>query len=206
MTPVVIDISHHNTVGDLKLTAAAGIKGIIHKASQGIDYADQTYAVRRKMAQDAGLFWGAYHFNTGADVSSQVDYFLDKARPDDNTLLALDFEDNRQSNMSIQQAVEFLYLFEQTLGRKAVIYSGNRLKESIGSLNKADHDFIVSHRLWLCQYGARAKLPIGFAKWWLWQFTDGVVNNKGHVVPGVSGQVDQNAYAGTLAGLQAEWA
>jgi lysozyme len=205
MIPRVIDISHHNTVGDLHLVAAANIWGVIHKATEGDHYVDPTYAARRKLAHDAGLFWGAYHFNTGAETSAQVDYFLENAKPDPDTLLVLDFEDNRQSNMSIQQAVEFLYLVEEQIGRKAAIYSGNRLKENMASLNKADRDYVTSHRLWLCQYGPTPKLPPGFAKWWLWQFTDGVIN-KGHSVPGVAGEVDQNTYLGTKAELESEWA
>lgn len=40
MTPRVVDISHHNIVKDLKATAAAGVWGVIHKASQGSGYRD----------------------------------------------------------------------------------------------------------------------------------------------------------------------
>jgi lysozyme len=137
--PRVVDVSHHNVVRDLRLSAAAGIFGVIHKASQGRAYADPQYGERRKMAADAGLLWGAYHFNTGDDVKSQVAHFVDAARPDAKTLLVLDFEDNRLSNMSIHQAVDFLRQVEAQAGRKAAIYSGNRIKETIGQLNLSDH-------------------------------------------------------------------
>jgi hypothetical protein len=116
MIPRVIDISHHNTVKDLKATASAGVWGVIHKASQGRAYRDPDYAGRRKLAAAAGLLWGAYHFNTGDDVASQVDNFLKAAQPDPNTLLVLDYEDNRPSQMSIKQAVQFLHLIEQKDG------------------------------------------------------------------------------------------
>ena len=142
VTPRVIDISHHNEVYDFKMVASAGVWGVIHKATQGKAYADPTYLIRRHQATAAGLLWGAYHFNTGDDVKSQVRWFIDKARPDDKTLLVLDYEDNRLSNMNIHQAVEFLHRVEDMTGRKAAIYSGNRLKESIEILNDIDRAYL----------------------------------------------------------------
>ena len=35
--------------------------------------------------------WGAYCFNTGEPVADQVDEFFKVADPDDQTLMALDF-------------------------------------------------------------------------------------------------------------------
>lgn len=207
MTPRVIDISHHNTVKDLKATAAAGVWGVIHKASQGRAYRDPDYAVNRKAAAAAGLLWGAYHFNTGDDVASQVDWFIKCAAPDNQTLMVLDFEDNRPSNMSIGQAVQFLHLLEQKMGRKGAIYSGNRLKESIGQLSPMERAYLLTHRLWLCQYGPRAVLPAGFKNYWLWQFTGDGVGPLPHSVPGIAGSgIDINAFDGTKAQLSAGWA
>jgi lysozyme len=114
----VIDISHHNDVRDLKMAAASGIKGVIQEATQGRAYADPDYAKHGNMVAGAGLLWGAYDFNTGDDVRSQVHWFIDKAQPDENTLLVLDYEDNRLSNMNIHQAVDFLHLIPVTGSRK----------------------------------------------------------------------------------------
>lgn len=207
--PRVVDISHHNIVKDFGLASAAGIWGIIHKSSQGRAYGDPDYALRRKAAVNAGLLWGAYHFNTGDAVDIQIDNFLRSAQPDEQTLMVLDFEDNRPSNMSAQQAVEFLHALEARLGRKGAIYSGNRLKETIGSLSPADRIYLTSHRLWLCQYGPTPRLPIGFDKWWLWQYTGDGVGPAPHNVPGIvagNGGIDLNAYNGTREQLLTEWA
>jgi lysozyme len=202
----VIDISHHNDVRDLKATAASGIWGVIHKASQGRAYADPDYQKHRQMATDAGLLWGAYHFNTGDDVAAQVNWFVDRAKPDDKTLMVLDYEDNRLSNMNIHQAVNFCHLIEAKLGRKCAIYSGNRLKETIGGLNPNDKAYIVSHRLWLCQYGPAPHIPPGFTKWWLWQFTGDGIGPQPHSVPGVmGGGIDINTYVGSRDQLTKEW-
>lgn len=206
-TPRVIDISHHNKVKDFRQTAAAGVWGVIHKSSQGRGYRDPDYAARRKAAKAAGLLWGAYHFNDGAPVAVQVDWFLKCAAPDDDTLLVLDFEDNPKSNMTIQQAVAFMRLVEQKTGQKPAIYSGNRLKENIAKLSAADRSYLLGCRLWLCQYGPKAVLPKGFSSYWLWQYTGDGIGNLPHDVPGIVGTgIDLNVYGGTKAALAASWA
>lgn len=211
-TPRVVDIYHGDAVGSagFKPAADAGVWGIIHKASESNGYTDSLYAARRKLAAEAGMLWGAYHFNSGADVDSQIDRFFHSAQPDDKTLMVLDYEDKPSSQMSIQQAVEFLHKGEEKLGRKLAIYSGNRLKEQIGKLGAEDLAYVTSHRLWVCQYGPVAKLPKGFSKYFLWQYTGDGVGNGPHYVPGISvpgGKgIDLNVYDGTKEQLTAEWA
>lgn len=209
LIPHVIDISHHNTVKDFTLAKASGIVGVIHKATQGKAYADPEYDARRFLAESAGLLWGAYHFATGDPVRLQVEWFLANALPDDDTLMVLDYEDNRLSQMNIEQAVDFLHRIEAKVGRKAAIYSGNRIKETIGSLGKDERDYLTSHRLWLCQYGPTPRLPIGFTNWWLWQFTGDGIGPKPHSVPGIvagNGGIDINTYGGSPDQLAEEWA
>jgi lysozyme len=206
--PFAIDISHHNTVRDFGMAKASGIVGVIHKVTQGKAYADPDYAGRRVQALASGLLWGAYHFNSGDNIKSQVAWFLAKAKPDDKTLLVLDYEDNRLSQMNIEQAVEFLHEVEAQVGRKAAIYSGNRIKETIGDLSQSERDYLTSHRLWLAQYGAVAHLPTGFKNWWLWQFTGDGVGPLPHNIPGIvagNGGIDINTYGGTAAQLASEW-
>jgi lysozyme len=208
MQPRVVDISHHNTVKDFGAVAAAGIWGIIHKATQGKAYPDPDYDAHRVAATAAGLLWGAYHFNTGDNVASQVEWFLAKAKPDDETLLVLDYEDNRLSQMNIAQAVDFLHQIEAKVGRKAAIYSGNRIKETIGQLGPEDRAYLTSHRLWLCQYGPTPRMPQGWATWWLWQYTGDGVGPMPHNVPGIiagNGGIDLNTYGGTREQLEQEW-
>ena len=195
MTPNVIDISHHNAINNFPALKAAGILGVIHKCTQGANYADPTYAAHRKLATGAGLLWGAYIFNTGEDVKAQVAQFLSHAEPDANTLMALDFEDNPKSQMTLDQARLFLTLADSQLGRKLVLYSGNRIKDLLG--NHAD-PFFGSHRLWLPQYSAAPVTQPSWIKPWLWQYSE-----NGHL-PGTDGKIDLNLYSGT--DLKSEWA
>jgi GH25 family lysozyme M1 (1,4-beta-N-acetylmuramidase) len=183
MNPIVIDIYHGNVVKDFGLLRDAGIVGVIHKAVQGARIDDHLYAVRRLAAKTAGLMWGAYCFNTGEPVSAQVDEFFRVADPDDQTLMCLDFEDNPHSQMSLQQAIDFLGLVDQKLGRKCWIYSGNRIKDLLGS---KVNTFLGSHPLWLAQYGPRAVVQNSWSRYNLWQYSE-----HGQL-PGTDGYLDLN--------------
>lgn len=197
MTPMVIDIYHGNVVHDFAALKAAGIVGVIHKASQGANSADPMYAARRKLATDAGLLWGAYCFNTGEQTTDQIAQFFSHAEPDANTLMALDFEDNPHSQMTLGQAEVFLQIADQRLGRKLVLYSGNRIKDLLGV---RINTLFGSHRLWLPQYGPKAVPQASWPAAWLWQYSE-----TGRL-PGTDGAIDLNAYAGTADQLKAEWA
>src|SRR5436309_10182399 len=78
-TNVVVDLSHHNGNVDLGKAQAAGIVGVIHKATQGTSMFDNMYQQNRQKAQAAGLLWGAYHFGSLGDGAVQADFFLSKA-------------------------------------------------------------------------------------------------------------------------------
>lgn len=190
--PVVVDIYHgdvvegNDCVQGFQKAKDAGIVGVIHKATQSTGIADKLYDSRREACKKLGLLWGAYHFNSGVDVKSQVDFFVKNAEPDDETLMVLDYEDNQKSQMSPAQMVRFLRLLEEKLGRKGVIYSGNRLKETISKLSKSDRDYVTSHRLWICQYGPKVVLPAGFSEFWLHQYTGDGVGPSPHYVPGIT--------------------
>src|SRR5262245_66435131 len=60
----VIDISHGVAVSDFGAIRRSGILGLIHKATEGGDWIDQSYSIRPPQAEQAGLLWGAYHFGT----------------------------------------------------------------------------------------------------------------------------------------------
>src|SRR5437667_9726212 len=105
---VVVDISHHNGNVDLGKAQAAGIVGVIHKATQGTSMTDNMYDQNRQQAVAAGLRWGAYHFGTKAAGAAQGDSFLNTANADDQTLLLLDYEPTGNRTMPLDQAREFV--------------------------------------------------------------------------------------------------
>ena len=90
---VIVDLNHDNEI-DFKKIKRAGIAAVIHKASEGATFRDEKYLPRRKLAIEAGLLWGAYHFFSSRDVYDKGDNFLNaidwKHLKDDTTLLFLD--------------------------------------------------------------------------------------------------------------------
>lgn len=200
--PLVIDLYHGDTVTSFAQARAAGVRGIIHKATTGAHGRDNLYDDRRQAATASGMLWGAYHWGTGQPAAQQLDNFLDWAAPDEDTLVALDFERDSGSQMTLDIAREFLDLLHQKLGRRAVIYSGNLIKEQLGS--RID-TFFGEHRLWLAQYGPVAKVQRSWSTYWLWQYAERVASIPG--LPGNAvGAIDLDHFAGTEQDLATQWA
>jgi len=202
----VLDVSHHNDVTSWQAVRAAGIVGIIHKATEGTGYVDDQYQRRRQQALQAGLVWGAYHFANGSDVQKQVDHFLNVVGIDAGTLYALDWEEDPNGDtMSAGQAKEFLRLIGDRIGEyRCVVYSGNTAKEKLGSHSD---EYFGAHRLWLAQYASRhITVQASWSDCWLWQYSDGNIGPTPHGCPGVSGEVDTNSWGGTDDELRQQWA
>jgi hypothetical protein len=205
--PMVVDIYHGDGVASFDQAFAAGLRGVIHKATTGASGVDDAYASRRDPATRAGLLWGAFHWGTAAPVSDQVDNFLKRADPDKNTLLALDFEKDVGNQMTLDGAREFLNLINEKVGRKAILYSGDTVKSALGKKNDS---FFGSHRLWLAQYGSSPVVQRSWKTYWLWQYTDGNVGPGRKSVPGIPGNrqgfLDCDFFPGSADDLRAQWA
>lgn len=200
----VIDLSHWDPADDYTKVKAAGVTGVIYKATQGPGFTDKTYVAQQKAAKAAGLKWGSYHFADGSPVAQQIDNYLKFASPDPDELFCLDWEDNNGDVMSLADVKAFITGVETALNRptQCVIYSGNTVKDLLG--NKKDA-FLGARRLWLAQYGPTPVVQASWSNYWLWQYTDGDVGPTPHEVAGV-GPCDISSYAGMPSELAAEWA
>jgi lysozyme len=198
----VIYLSHYNRDPDLAAAKQDGIVGLIHKATQGADETDPTYAQSRAQARAAGLMWGAYHFATGDDPQAQASHFLSVAAADPGTLLALDFEHNPVgSSMSLDQARVFVTAVAQATGRYPGLYGGSYLRELLGG--SAD-PVLAQCWFWLAEYGPEPHVPAGWPTWTLWQYTDGAYGPQPYEVAGV-GRCDRDMFNCDEAQLQALW-
>jgi lysozyme len=198
MIDQVLDLSRYNTVLSFPALYNAGIRGIIHKATQNDDHVDPCYVKRVQPIRSAGIMHGAYHFGTG-DTSGydQAVHFLETVNPDDRTLLALDWEDNPSgSTMRLDQATRFVWTIHEETGRWPLIYSGHLAKEILGATYDAT---LAKCPLWLAQYGQIATTPATWPRWALWQYTD-----KGQV-DGIKGNVDRSRFNGDLNALRHLW-
>jgi GH25 family lysozyme M1 (1,4-beta-N-acetylmuramidase) len=205
--PLVVDIYHGDGVVSFEQAFAAGLRGVIHKATTGASGTDDAYTTRRGLATRAGLLWGAFHWGTAAPASDQVDNFLNWAKPGKDTLLALDYERDAGNQMTLDGAREFLGLINDKLGRKAILYSGDVAKTALG---KRNDPFFGSHRLWLAQYGNNPVAQRSWKTYWLWQYTDGNIGPGRKTVPGIPGNrqncLDCDFFPGSADDLKAQWA
>ncbi len=219
----VIDLSRSVTVTDFRAVRRSGMLGVIHKATEGGDYLDTAYAVRRPQAEAAGLMWGAYHFGTGQTSGArQAAYFLSVARPGPRTLLALDLEaneNNPNNSMRLDQAEEFVQAVAAATGRLPVVYvhptwaNGDPLPNSGLSLGaRITPDSIVARcGLWIADYHDSPEIPAAWEHtgWRLWQYAgDESVGKPAYgqtnIVNGVS-HCDRNLFNGDASELQRFW-
>jgi GH25 family lysozyme M1 (1,4-beta-N-acetylmuramidase) len=203
INPMVVDIYNGDLVRSFAAARKAGIRGVIHKATEGRTRSDQAYARRRTSAADANLLWGAYHFMRPGDPVDQADHFIDTAKPDRKTLVAIDHEDAR---VPLASAIACMRRIEERIGRKVVIYSGSLIKEQIRRATAAEKSYLAGRRLWLAHYSAKPTWPSIWGTPWLWQFTGDGVGPQPHSIPGLQDKLDMDSYAGTADKLAAEWA
>src|SRR5436190_19694138 len=219
----VIDISRFVTVSDFRRVRQSNILGVIHKATEGGDYADTACAARRPQAEAAGLLWGTYHFGTGQmSGAQQAAFFLNRSRPGPTTLLALDLEaneNNPSNSMTIEQAEAFVRAVADATGRLPVVYvhpnwaNGDPLPVSSLSFGAriTPESNLASCGCWVDTYHDSPEIPFAWAAsdWRLWQYAGD--ENVGHpaygqtsIVQGVS-HCDRNLFNGDAAALDRFW-
>jgi lysozyme len=219
----VIDISRSVDVSDFRRVRQSGILGVIHKASEGGDYADTAYAARRAQAESAGLLWGAYHFGTGQmSGERQAAFFLAMSRPGPRTLLALDLEaneNNPSNSMSFEQGEAFVARVAEATGRLPVVYvhptwaNGEPLPNSGLSLGATitPNSILARCGLWIADYHDSPEIPLAWAAsgWRLWQYAgDESAGRPAYgqtsIVQGVS-HCDRNLFNGDAGALHRFW-
>lgn len=191
----VIDLSHHNTVTSFEDIRASGIIGVIHKATEGIEFSDPDYWMRRDEAEAAGLMWASYHFLRPGDVGLQMENFLNKVQPGPGERLVIDYEDEDCTLDELRDAIRILHGVVPEC--ELTVYSGHLIKEQLGD----DFDPVLAMTsLWIAQYTEAPEPDWPMATWevWtLWQY------GETGEVPGVEGPCDVNSFNGSMANCYA---
>ncbi len=203
-----IDVSHWDAGIDWPKVRATGQRFVFAKATEGINYKDDTFKDNWFGAKSAGLLRGAYHFfRCNVDAKKQADYFIDfvKAAKDDGELppvLDLETNDGMTKEKIVVAAKVWLDRVEAAFGKKPIIYSGQYfLQDYLVQPGGGPPPWAKDYPLWLAQYpnqfveGAKPFLPRGWFSWSFWQYSD-----KGRI-NGINAAVDMNLFNGTLEEL-----
>lgn len=191
-----IDVSRWQLDIDWQRVRAAGTRFAFIKATEGGDHLDPRFRDNWREAKEAGIPRGAYHFVFWCrPARDQIRWFFQNV-PKDPTALppVLDVEWNNHSRCprtTPQKARakmrEMLRAFEAHYGKKPIIYTDINFHADVieGTTEFDDYPF------WIRSTAARPEKRYANRPWEFWQFT-----TTGRV-PGITGDVDRNAFFGT---------
>jgi lysozyme len=192
--------------------AASGQSFAVIKATESTSYTNPYEQGDVAGARQAGLRVGLYHFarpslvngSASADATAEADYFSSQVNAVTGAQLppTLDLEVN--GGLTASQLVAwtsaFLTRVQSDTGRRPMIYTGpNFWNTSLGGSTA-----FTSYPLWEAHYTTAANPQSfgGWSSWTIWQWSDGTYASP-PAVSGISGAVDRDRFAGTLAGLEA---
>lgn len=200
-----IDVSHYQGSIAWPTVAQGNVTFCFVKATDGGHNVDPCFKNNWAGSAAAGLPHGAYHFGRpGSDPVAQAQLFFTTVGTLDGSCLppVLDLEtlDGQSPTAALQWALAFLARADALFGRTTMLYTDTGFWQSLASLPGCQ--VLATRPLWLAAYSAHPKIPAPWSKWTFWQYSDGT-SNGGSAVPGVTGNVDQDWFAGTVADLSA---
>lgn len=188
--PVCIDISHWQNYPDFEEVAACGVKGVVHKCTEGTSYIDPSRAENCSNAIAAGLAVSTYFWIKPGDGRAQAEFYLSVLDPVPGERVVIDYEEDGCSLTTLKDAVQALLDYGRDL--KVTVYSGHLIKQELSGRD----DFLAENTdLWLAQY-TDDEDDISWEnetwpQWVLWQYSET------GVIPGVDGSyVDLNRFNG----------
>lgn len=192
-----IDVSGYQGTIDWAKVAASGRKFAIAKATEGTTFTDSTFATNWAAMKSHGILRSAYHFfHSNDDPVAQAHYFVDTMGPlDANDLppmLDLEVTDGQSAATVASTALTWLQTVEQLTGRKPIVYTypdfwQNQINKPAG---------FTGYPLNIANYGVTCPNVVGsWATWTMWQYS-----STGSV-PGISGNVDEDTFNGSLTAL-----
>lgn len=191
-----IDVSHYQTSVNWTSVKNSGKTFAFHKATEGTTYTDPTFAGRWPAMKSAGLIRGAYHFGRpGTDPVVQANRFCDVVRPTSGDLqMMLDMEttDGKTPSQVRAWIVAFINRIVARTGRPGIIYTGFYFWR-----DQAGNGSNLNCPLFLAAYVTNPNnyVPAAWPFFTFWQYTSS------GSVPGISGNVDRDAFNGSLTGL-----
>lgn len=194
-----IDVSHHQNEIDWQAVRAAGIEFVFIKATEGTTFVDPKFKHNWRLAKEAGLIRGAYHFfRTTSPLEgniANVTNTVESLQPGDLPIV-LDLEiPNQWTGIETARRTD---LIRRWLDGVCIFFEGTMtpivyLSPDFATEVLANPEFLKDYPLWLAHYtkAAQPRVPQPWTEWTFWQHT-----NEGRV-PGIKGNVDLDLFNGT---------
>ena len=190
-----VDLARYQGRVDFSTLRASGAHFAFMKATEGKYYIDPLFYENWRRARDAGIARGAYHFMTWCSLASEQAAWFIKMVPNDRDALppVLDLEWNNHSSCTnthdkadiLEKVRVMLAAMEAHTGKLPIIYTDINFHRDI----LADEYF--PNTFWLRSTAAEPHEKYRNRPWTFWQWT------QTGVVPGISGEVDRNAFYGS---------
>lgn len=168
--PICIDISHWQDFPQFDQVYTAGVRGMIHKATEGCTYQDPNRKENCANAMEAGILISTYYWLKPGDGRDQTDFYLDTIQPVVGERVCIDYEEEGCTLHTLEDAVTALLDAKKDL--KITVYSGHLLKQELG---ENYNDLLAENTdLWLAQYtsGEPSWPEETYPEWHLWQYSE----------------------------------
>lgn len=197
-----IDVSYWQSTIDWTEVAGAGTSFAIARVSHGLGTYDTQFQANWAGIKANGMVRGAYqYFDGNDDPTAQAELLLEEMgeleEGDLPPVLDVETGDNEDVSVSAMVAAiqEWMAVVEGALGRKPIIYTGAYAWESMtDNLDMGENPLWTAHWTDECPY-----VPTPWDRWTFWQYS------ATGSVPGISGDVDLDAFNGGAADLD-DWA
>lgn len=192
-----IDVARYQGEIDWHQARASGVAFAYIKATEGGDYVDPMFENHRKGARRAGVRQGAYHYYYFCrPAEEQARWFIENVPREWNSLPhVLDMEWNHRSptcrlrpdgRTVRSEASKFLRILENHYGKRPIVYT------TPDFYRDTDIGWLSGTQFWLRSVAGHPREVYPGQRWAFWQYTGT------GVVPGISGPVDINVFAGSV--------
>lgn len=193
-----VDVSHHNSFINWEQLREEKITFAYLKSTEGVSHKDRDYKKNYKLAKEAGLKVGTYHFYSfGLDGKKQAQHFIRNANVVSGDMIpAIDVEHSRynrtcRTRSELQKMLKELRALENQLfehyGKRPVIYTNKDCYWQYIENNFPDNP------IWICDLHSEPNIE---SEWVIWQFS-----HTGKI-PGVINDIDLNYYRYSFADFQ----
>ena len=197
-----IDVSKWQSTIDWPSVKADGVVFAIVRVSDGTQNLDEQFAANWQGTKAAGIIRGPYqYFRPAQSATAQAELFVTQIEQaggfesgDLPGVIDVETTDGVSESDAIQAVQTWIDYVESHTGRRPIIYTGSYFWDD----NVVGNNF-SDYPLWTAHYTSAACPLVSDAwdHWTFWQYTSS------GSVSGISGNVDEDVFDGSLADLEA---